>query len=209
MGPTNNLSVKIRKGEFSFKEDNKILELVKKYEKMYEIDKRGIWVKIASHFDNRTRDQLYNRYYSYLLERNIKKGAFTKAEDIVLMVYGDKFGNKFNNCVKYLPNRSRKQCRGRYAESLMRTIKKGNWTLEEDQKLWEHVSKYGSQNWSKLRMELNRSAGQLRLRYSRLKVYMKAPMSYADLKDVVPRKTWNRVEPGRYEFCRYVFFVSI
>lgn len=193
---SSNLSEKFKKGEFNYEEDKKLLELVKRY----KIGNFIQWNKITSHFRNRTRAQIYHRYCYFLSQDSKKKGKFTKAEDIVLMIYVDKFGRKFANIVKYLPNRSMIQCKSRYANNLERTNQKGNWTLEEDEKVCEHVKNYGSQSWSKLSKELNRSRGQLRQRYIRLKAFMDADPD-ADLAKL-PRSRRILADSDRYAFCR-------
>lgn len=200
-----NLSEKIKKGEFSYEEDKKLLATVNRY----KIGDYIQWNKVTRHFSNRTRPQLYHRYCYYLSQDTKKKGAFTKAEDIILMIFVDQYGRKFSKIGNYLPDRSLIQCKARFANNLQRTVNKGNWTLQEDEKILEHAQKYGSQNWSKLTTELLRSRGQLRQRYIRIKQYLDNTPNANLL--AIRRKEQTFRDTDRYAFCRYVclFFILL
>lgn len=65
------------------------------------------------------------------------------------------------------------QCYHRYTQSLKSTIKRGSWSLDEDERLREAVTLHG-QKWSKVKDLLpGRTAAQCRERYVRAAAYQK------------------------------------
>lgn len=195
-----NLLDKYKMGDFTYEEDKKLLETVNKNKNGHMIS----WGTVAKQFPNRSKAQLYHHYSYYLSQDSKKKGVFTKAEDIILMIYVDRFGRKFSNIVKYLPHRSAVQCKGRYANSLERGVQKGKWTLDDDETILDHVQKHGTQSWKSLSLVLMRTRGQLRQRYHRLKQFLEQKPN-ARLLDM-KRSSSGFGDPNRYSFCRYVRF---
>lgn len=195
-----NLCQKHKKGEFTYEEDKKLLQVVNQY----KIGKYIPWNKVTKHFENRSRGQLHHRYTYYLSQDTKRRGKFTKTEDIILMICVDKFGRNFKKCAEHLPDRSMMQCKARFTNNLHRTIRKSNWTLEEDQKIMDHVTEHGSRLWTKLSKTILRSRGQLRQRYLRIKHYLDTVQN-SSLSDVPRRgKSMNANAYDPYFFCRYV-----
>ncbi|KAJ8977893.1 hypothetical protein NQ317_012394 [Molorchus minor] len=86
-----NLHENFKRGEFTYEEDARLLDLIYQYKMGNYIP----WVKIVQHFNNRTRSQLHYRYTYYLSQNERRKGKFTDAEDVLLMILVDKFGKNF------------------------------------------------------------------------------------------------------------------
>lgn len=192
---------KYKKGEFTFEEDKKLLDTIKKY----KIGNYIQWNKVTKHFQNRTRWQIHHRYTYYLSQGTKKRGKFSKAEDIMLMICVDKFGKNFKKCSEYLPDRSMVQCKARYGSNLHRTIRKGNWTLQEDEAIMAFVKEHGPKLWPRLEKSMQRSRGQLRQRYLRIKNFLDKG-THAEL-STVPRRAksisgYSGYKDGIYELCR-------
>lgn len=65
------------------------------------------------------------------------KGSWTKEEDETLRLKVQEFGRKWAHIAKYLPGRVGKQCRERYVNHLDPSLKKGEWSEEEERILIE------------------------------------------------------------------------
>lgn len=152
---------KYKKGEFSYAEDKKIIDLVN----FYKMGSYIPWAKISTHFKNRTRMQIHHRYTVYLSQQDTKRGKFTDAEDLLLMICVDKFGRNFRKCQEYNSQRSQVQLKSRYNTNLQHFLKKGCFTLEEDELIMKHVAEYGTRLWTPIGKQLGRSRGQIRQRY--------------------------------------------
>lgn len=182
-----NLHEKFKKGDFTFEEDSRLIELVYKHRMGNYIP----WVKIVHHFKNRTRAQLHHRYTYYLTQNHKRKGKFTDAEDILLMILVDRFGKNFKKCSKYFPSRSMVQIKARYNSNLQQKLKKGSFTEDEDRIIMEFVEEHG-QSWTKLTNVLHRCRGQIRQRFNTISAYLaKNPNSSLA---VVPRRKHNLKE---------------
>ncbi|KAJ8971507.1 hypothetical protein NQ314_000669 [Rhamnusium bicolor] len=165
-----NLHDRFKKGEFTHQEDSRLLELVQQYKMGSYIP----WTKIVQHFKKRTRSQLHYRYTYYLSQHDKRRGKFTDAEDILLMIIVDKFGKNYKKCCEYLPTRSMVQCKARYSTNLQNSLKKGSFTVEEDEIIMKYVEKHGSKSWTNLTDKLHRSRGQIRQRYITIKQFLDA-----------------------------------
>ncbi|XP_057672242.1 uncharacterized protein LOC130903895 [Diorhabda carinulata] len=173
-----------KKGEFTVGEDRKLLQLVDRY-KMGTIIP---WTKISRHFKNRSRSQLHHRYLYYLNQSDKKRGKFSDAEDVIILLCVKKFGNQYSRCAEFLPERSAPQIKTRYTSSLRSVVKRGTWTVEEDRQLHDFVEKYGPM-WTQLSRQegVCRAAGQLRQRYLTICEYLKSH-PHATIEDVPRRK---------------------
>lgn len=176
------LSQKYKKGEFTYGEDKKLLEIVN----MYRIGKLIQWSKVTKHFKDRSRGQLHHRYTYFLSQDTKKTGKFSTAEDILLMICVNKFGRNYKKCAEYITDRTMVQLKARFSNNLQHRVRKDNWTQEDDKMIMAHVQKYGGRFWSKLSNRTFRSKGQLRQRYNRIKAYLDASPS-RDLSSV-PRR---------------------
>lgn len=110
------------------KEEEEYLRRLIEY---YKEDEYIPWGKVASSMENRTKIQIYNKYFRLVEKR---KGRFLPEEDAVILTCLDKFGLNFKKISEYLPGRSATQIRVRYgvlAKKRISTI----WTVQEDKKL--------------------------------------------------------------------------
>lgn len=92
------LNPELIKGPWTKEEDAKVIELVSKYG-----PKR--WSLIAKHLKGRLGKQCRERWHNHL-NPDIKKTAWTEAEDQLLFDLHLKMGNKWAEIAKYLPGRS-------------------------------------------------------------------------------------------------------
>jgi hypothetical protein len=106
-----------------------------------------------------------NKYEDYLLNEDLsmmavckkkqtrevatKKGKWSKEEDDLLSELVPIFGGKnWKKISEHIKGRSSIQCLHRWTKILMPGLVKGPWTIEEDRRLIEWVSKEGPNRWS-------------------------------------------------------------
>lgn len=81
--------------------------------------------------------------------KTIKTGPWDDKEDLLLKEWVNKHGAKnWTECANYMGNRTGKQCREHWNNSLDESLKKGNWTAEEDLLIMKFYKKYES--WRKM-----------------------------------------------------------
>ncbi|WCJ26208.1 myb domain protein 3r-5 [Euphorbia peplus] len=81
--------------------------------------------------------------------RQSTKGRWTEEEDYLLKESVAKFrGRNWKLIAECLPRRTVSQCFTRWNRVLSPGLVKGTWTKEEDEAIFESVSKYGPRNWS-------------------------------------------------------------
>ncbi|CAG9857601.1 unnamed protein product [Phyllotreta striolata] len=188
-----------KKGEFSPKEDKKILELVEKYRTGSKIP----WCRIARHFKHRSRNQLHHRYTYYLNRADKLKGKFCLIEDTMILLAVDKFGTDFKQCARYLPERSATQIKDRYTSYLRGNLVKMIWTEDEDRIIVQHAkaNENNTNFWGQLTGTLSRTRAQIRQRYGVIKAFLAANPT-AGIEDVPRRKHYHKVD-NSYQFARY------
>jgi hypothetical protein len=95
--------------------------------------------------------------------KRVKK--WTREEDQLLLTLVGKYNNsKWNKIAKAFDNRTASQCYERHRK-IKPELKKGPWTLEEDEALIELINVYGKK-WSKIsRIMKSRTGKQIRDRY--------------------------------------------
>lgn len=137
------------------------------------------WQQVASIMpEGRTGQQCMSRW-TKSINPNIHHGKWTKEEDDRLIAIMNVFGGhsddvkqkKWALISQLVPNRTDVQCRERWMNKLDPTLNEGTWTKEEDEKLLELVSRYGSSKWSwfsKHQPFIRRTDNQLRRRYRML-----------------------------------------
>ena len=103
------------------------------------VDTRGgrNWKTISESFPGRTHTQCSHRW-SKVLNPEIRKGAWTAAEDAILIEKCKEFGEnrKWTRIAEFLPGRIGKQVRERWEHHLRPGIEHGKpWTEDEDRKV--------------------------------------------------------------------------
>ena len=107
------------------------------------------WKAIADCVPGRTDSQCLHRW-TKVLNPQIKKGLWTKEEDTLLGKLVSESGAKgWTKIAQQLPGRIGKQCRERWHNHLDPTIKKENFTEEEDQAIISAVKTLGYK-WAKI-----------------------------------------------------------
>lgn len=98
----------------------------------------------------------------------VKGGAWTNIEDEVLKASVAKYGlNQWARVSSLLARKTAKQCKARWTEWLDPTIRKVEWTREEDEKLL-HLAKLMPTQWRTIAPLVGRTATQCLLRYDKL-----------------------------------------
>jgi hypothetical protein len=107
------------------------------------------WKKISECIGHRTAVQCLHRW-TKILKPGLIKGPWRLDEDKKLIEWVKVEGpHKWSQCAELIPGRSGKQCRERWFNTLNPDVKKGNWTAEEDFKIFSLFSETGSK-WSKI-----------------------------------------------------------
>lgn len=120
-------------------EDNILKQLVATHGKQ--------WNLIAQHLPKRTASQVAARWEK-CLDPNITKGPFTAEEDQQIINYVAQNGPRgWPRITTILPNRSSKQCRERWFNHLDPSVKKVQWTPEEDNLIYQQHKQLGPK-WS-------------------------------------------------------------
>jgi len=133
----NGTKEKKKMGKWTKEEDDILKELVLVYG-------GKSWKKVAEHIKGRTEIQCLHRW-TKILQPGLVKGPWTIQEDRKLISWVKKFGpQKWSQCSEFIKGRSDKQCRERWFNCLNPKVKKGNWSSEEDYKIFFLYNKYGS-----------------------------------------------------------------
>lgn len=131
------------------------------------------WNKIAEAMRNRTKLQCYNRYICFSREQPLKRGNFSREEDMIILDYVEKNGKKFNEILKLLPERTVTQIRNHYNLALASEGESHCWTPEEDAALIEFVNTYGTNNWKDIANTLKtHNRLSCRTRYGTIQKYL-------------------------------------
>lgn len=121
-------------------------ELLRKYVATYS-EKQ--WKKVSEHILGRTPIQCLHRW-TKILKPGLVKGPWTPDEDQKLLAWVKQEGpGKWAQASNLIPGRSGKQCRERWFNNLNPDVKKGNWSVIEDELIFKLYQKYGS-SWSKI-----------------------------------------------------------
>ncbi|KAK3374368.1 pre-mRNA splicing factor component-domain-containing protein [Lasiosphaeria ovina] len=98
----------------------------------------------------------------------VKGGVWTNIEDEILKASVSKYGlNQWARVSSLLARKTPKQCKARWNEWLDPTIKKTEWSKEEDEKLL-HLAKLMPTQWRTIAPIVGRTANQCLERYQRL-----------------------------------------
>ncbi|NWW26838.1 SNPC4 protein, partial [Falcunculus frontatus] len=145
----------LKRKEWTKDEDQMLLELVQEM----RVGSHIPYKKIAYYMEGRDSAQLIYRW-TKSVDPSLKKGPWTPEEDAMLMAAVKKYGEKdWYKIRTEVPGRSDAQCRDRYLKALHWDVKKGKWSLEEEEQLIELVQKHGLGHWSKIASELPHRTG--------------------------------------------------
>ncbi|KAI1474029.1 pre-mRNA splicing factor component-domain-containing protein [Daldinia eschscholtzii] len=98
----------------------------------------------------------------------VKGGVWTNIEDEILKVSVSKYGlNQWARVSSLLPRKTPKQCKARWSEWLDPSIKKIEWSKEEDERLL-HLAKLMPTQWRTIAPIVGRTANQCLERYQKL-----------------------------------------
>ncbi|POI33742.1 hypothetical protein CIB84_002507 [Bambusicola thoracicus] len=109
---------------------------------------------VAYYMEGRDSAQLIYRW-TKSVDPSLKKGPWTPEEDAMLLAAVEKYGERdWYKIRTEVPGRSDAQCSDRYLKALHRDVKKGKWSLKEEEQLIDLVQKHGLGHWSKIASEL-------------------------------------------------------
>jgi hypothetical protein len=106
----------------------------------------------------------HSQRWLHSLSPNVKKTAWTKEEDNLLLELYGVHPAKWAVIARNIPGRTDDACSKRYREALDPTLKKDEWTPEEDEKLIQAYKRLGGR-WGQVGLELQRSGLGCRNRY--------------------------------------------
>lgn len=130
----------------SSNEDIKLSDLLNKSEDVS-------WTKISTLF-NKNAPECMNRRLTHTNINNQKKGTWSDFEDNMLLKWCQEHGPNFwTDCSKVIKGRSGKQCRERWINAQDPKIKKGNWSTDEQDRIFNNLFKYGS-SWSTISRDI-------------------------------------------------------
>ena len=142
----------VKKPSFWSKEEDKIL-----MEKAQQFNYKN-WNAIANFIPGRTSIQCSARYRR--IRPGLIKGAWDKDEDSKLLKLYEKYGKNWAAISKEMPERTGKQIRDRFLNSLDSKFERGKFTEEEDQMILRYYKIYGN-SWSKIAKKLKTRTGDM------------------------------------------------
>ena len=106
------------------------------------------WQTISNTIKNKTPFQCMQKFKNS--QRSAKKGNWLKKEDTILLTWVKKYGaTKWTECSKLIKGRCGKQCRERWVNILNPKVKKGNWSSEEQNNIFNNLSVFFT-SWSSM-----------------------------------------------------------
>ncbi|EGN96827.1 hypothetical protein SERLA73DRAFT_161809 [Serpula lacrymans var. lacrymans S7.3] len=121
------------------------------------------WKAVAAYVPGRSNKACRKRWL-HSLSPNVKKSAWTPEEDHALVELYRIHSTKWAIIARHIPGRTDDACSKRYREALDPTLKRDEWTVEEDSKLLEVYSRLGGK-WGQVGHELQRSGLACRNRW--------------------------------------------
>ncbi|KAK9691512.1 hypothetical protein RND81_09G201800 [Saponaria officinalis] len=101
------------------------------------------WQAVASVLEGRTGTQCSNRWKKTLHPARERVGKWSDDEDKRLMVAVTLFDKSWHRVAQFVPGRTQSQCRERWVNVLDPSLKRCEWTEEEDLKLKEAIAEHG------------------------------------------------------------------
>ncbi|KAI0706054.1 hypothetical protein BC835DRAFT_1311893 [Cytidiella melzeri] len=124
------------------------------------------WKAIALCVPGRTNKACRKRWL-HSLSPYVKKSAWTQDEDQILLRLYAKHGTKWSTIARDIPGRTDDACSKRYREALDPSLRRDEWTTNEDRILLEVYTRIGGK-WGQVGQELNRSGLACRNRWRML-----------------------------------------
>ncbi|KAK7694288.1 hypothetical protein QCA50_001470 [Cerrena zonata] len=121
------------------------------------------WKTVALSISGRTNKACRKRWL-HSLSPSVKKTAWTPEEDKLLLSLYALHGTKWSVIARGISGRTDDACSKRYREALDPTLKKDEWTSEEDDRLLQVYARLGGK-WGQVGHELNRSGLACRNRW--------------------------------------------
>lgn len=129
-------------------------------------NKKKQWHQIATYFKDKSAQQIMN-HWNKVINPSLIKGSWSREEDQLLIKWVNEHGEKgWTKIAAQLPGRVGKQCRERWINCLNPSIRKTEWTEDEDSIIISMQEKIGNK-WSKIAEVLpGRSDNQIKNRWN-------------------------------------------
>ncbi|PSR80707.1 hypothetical protein PHLCEN_2v6623 [Hermanssonia centrifuga] len=140
-------------------EDNRLIQAVSIH------GENDNWKNVSFCVPGRTNKACRKRWL-HSLSPNVKKSAWTKEEDELLLKLYASHGAKWSLIARSILGRTDDACSKRYREALDPNFNRGEWTPEEDRLLLEAFGRLGGK-WKQVGQELTRPSLACRNRFVR------------------------------------------
>ena len=147
-----NKNKEIKKPNFWTEEEDKILK-----EKAKEFNYKN-WKSIANFIPGKNSIQCSARFRR--IRPGLIKGAWGKEEDSKLISLYEKYGRNWAAISKEMNQRTGKQIRDRFLNSLDTRYKRGKFSEEEDKMILKYHKIYGNQ-WAKIAVKIKTRTGDM------------------------------------------------
>ncbi|EKM60799.1 uncharacterized protein PHACADRAFT_246943 [Phanerochaete carnosa HHB-10118-sp] len=127
---------------------------------------RDNWKNVATLVPGRTNKACRKRWL-HSLSPNVKKTPWTPEEDELLLKLYAQYPEKWSIIARQITGRTDDACSKRYREALDPSLNKGDWTAEEDERLYAAYLSTGGK-WREIGKLLNRSGLASRNRWRML-----------------------------------------